>query len=50
MKTLTLILTLTFGATSASAFVVNTVTPPLTFPEDTTSGDTVSRDKMSVGN
>ena len=50
MKTLTLILALSFGATSASAFVINTVTPPLSFPKDKTTGETVSRDKISINN
>ncbi|WP_299846128.1 hypothetical protein [uncultured Roseovarius sp.] len=50
MKTLTLFLTLSLTGTAAFAqnFSMNSLTPTLTFPKDTSEGDSVTMERISV--
>ena len=52
MKTLTFVIALTLYGTNAMAFSfdLGSVTPTLKFPEDTSGSETVTMEKMSVGN
>ncbi len=52
MKTVTFILALTLGATSASAFglTMGNITPTLSFPSDSSDAETVTKGTISAGN